>query len=42
MKNNYPELTISVTNKLLVDIIAFKEVFGGNIHFDKGQNGYYK
>ena len=42
MKNNYPQLTISVTNKLLVDIIAFKDVFGGNVYFDKGQNGYYK
>ena len=41
MKNNYPQLTISVTNKLLVDIIAFKDVFGGNIYFDKGKNGYY-
>ena len=42
MKNNYPQLTISVTNKLLVDVIAFKDVFGGNVYFDKGQNGYYK
>lgn len=42
MKNSYPQLTISVTNKLLVDVINFKETFGGNIYFDKGQNGYYK
>ena len=41
MKNNYPQLTISVTNKLLVDIVVFKDVFAGNIYFDKGQNGYY-
>jgi hypothetical protein len=42
MKNNYPQLTLSVTNKLLVDVIEFKNVFGGNVYFDKGQNGYYK
>ncbi len=42
IKNNHPQLTISVTNKLLVDVIAFKNVFGGNVYFDKGQNGYYK
>ena len=42
MKNNYPQLTISVTNKLLVDVILFKQVFAGNVYFDKGQNGYYK
>ena len=42
MKNDYPQLTIFVTNKLFVDVIAFKDVFGGNVYFDKGQNGYYK
>lgn len=42
IKNNYPQLTISVTNKLLVDVILFKNIFGGNVYFDKGQNGYYK
>ena len=42
IKNNQPQLTISVTNKLLVDVIIFKDVFGGNVYFDKGQNGYYK
>ena len=42
LKNNYPQMTISVTNKLLVDIITFKDVFGGNIYYDKGHNGYYK
>jgi ubiquinol-cytochrome c reductase cytochrome b subunit len=26
MKDNYPQLTISVTNKLLVDVSAFKDV----------------
>ena len=42
IKNNQPQLTISVTNKLLVDVISFKDIFGGNVYFDKGQNGYYK
>lgn len=46
IKNNQPQLTISVTNKLLVDVFfffnAFKDIFGGNVYFDKGQNGYYK
>ena len=42
MKDNYPQLTISVTNKLQVDVIAYKNTFGGNVYFDKGQNGYYK
>jgi ubiquinol-cytochrome c reductase cytochrome b subunit len=42
MKNSYPQLTISVTNKLQVDVINFKHIFGGNVYFDKSQNGYYK
>jgi hypothetical protein len=42
MKNSYPQLTISVTNKLQVDVINFKHIFGGNVFFDKSQNGYYK
>ena len=42
IKNDQPQLTISVTNKLSVDIIAFKNIFGGNVYFDKGRNGYYK
>jgi len=42
MKNNYPQLTISVANKLLVDVASFKKIFGGNVYFDKSQNGYYK
>lgn len=41
-KNGYPQLTISVTNKLKCDIEHFHKVFGGNVYFDKGQNGYYK
>jgi LAGLIDADG endonuclease len=39
--NNY-QLVISVTNKLLVDVIHYKDIFNGNIYFDKSQNGYYK
>lgn len=42
IKNKYPQLTISVTNKLLIDVINFKSIFKGNVYFDKGQNGYYK
>lgn len=42
IKNSIPQLTISVTNKLLVDVTPFKEILGGNIYFDKSQNGYYK
>ena len=42
IKNSIPQLTISVTNKLLVDVIAFKNILGGNVYFDKSQNGYYK
>lgn len=42
IKNNYPQLTISVTNKLHTDVISFKNIFNGNVYFDKGQNGYYK
>jgi ubiquinol-cytochrome c reductase cytochrome b subunit len=42
LKGKYPQLTLSVTNKLLVDVIHFKNHFGGEIYFDKSQNGYYK
>lgn len=42
IKNNSPQLTISVSNKLCCDIFIFKEIFGGNISFDIGHNGYYK
>lgn len=40
--SNHPQLTISVTNKYLQDVFPFKEILGGNIYFDKSQNGYYK
>jgi hypothetical protein len=37
-----PQLTISASNKLLTNISYFKEIFGGNIYFDKGGYGSYK
>lgn len=42
IKNNVPQLTISVTNKLLVDVQPYKDILGGNINYEKSQNGYYK
>lgn len=43
-KGNYqiPQLSISVTNKLIVDVIYFQKIFGGYIYYDQAQNGYYK
>lgn len=40
--SNNPQLTLSVTNKLYVDIVFFYNCFGGQVYFDKSQNGYYK
>jgi len=39
-----PQLTLSVTNKLYVDIVHFLNIFGVSIYFDKNvsHNGYYK
>jgi len=42
MKSGHPQLTISVSNKKLADLVIFKEKFGGNIYFDIGGNGTYK
>ena len=42
IKNEIPQLTISVSNKLWMDLNPFIENFGGNIYFDKGSNGSYK
>jgi ubiquinol-cytochrome c reductase cytochrome b subunit len=39
---NRPQLTLSVTNKLYIDVVHFMTYFGGAIYFDKAQNGYYK
>lgn len=41
-KNNRPQLTISVTNKLYIDIYHYLPILGGNIYYDRSQNGYYK
>lgn len=42
IKNAEPQLTIRITNKLMQDIQYYQNVFGGEIYFDSGQNGYYK
>lgn len=42
IKNGYPELSISVGNKYLVDIEDYEKIFGGKIYFDKGSHGSYK
>lgn len=42
IKNMHPQLTISVTNKQLVDVQSFMTILGGYIYFDNSQNGYYK
>lgn len=42
MKNNCPQLSIRVVNKLLQDVQYYKDVFGGNVYFDSAQNGYYQ
>lgn len=41
-QNNRPQLYISITNKYLKDIDFCKDILGGEIYFDKSQNGYYK
>ena len=41
-ENHNPQLTLSVTNKLFVDVNLFTAFFGGSVYFDKAQNGYYK
>ncbi len=42
IKAKYPQLTISVTNKLLIDVNTFKNIFKGNVNFDKAKNVFYK
>lgn len=37
----YPQITISVTQKDKSVPLAFREVFGGSLFFDKSQNGYW-
>jgi hypothetical protein len=40
---NKPQLTLSVTNTLYIDLVNFKNYLNGFIYFDnfKTQNGYY-
>lgn len=42
MKNEYPQLTISVTNKHEQNAKYFESVFGGKVYYDKGGYGSYK
>lgn len=42
MKNDVPQLSVRVVNKLLQDVKVYKTVFGGNIYYDSSQNGYYQ
>lgn len=42
LKANIPQLSVRVTNKLLQDVIYFKNNFGGYIYYDSSQNGYYQ
>lgn len=41
LKNNRPQLSIRVTNKMLQDVELFTLFFKGSIYFDQSQNGYY-
>jgi ubiquinol-cytochrome c reductase cytochrome b subunit len=41
-KNSYPQLTISISNKLKENINIFTEIFGGNIYFDNSGYGSFK
>lgn len=42
MKNNKPQLTVSVSNKLHTDLEMFVDLLGGYIYYDKGSGGSYK
>lgn len=42
IKEGYPQLTISVTNKLKENLQDFENYFSGKVYFDKGGYGYYK
>lgn len=42
IKNGYPQLTISVTNKLKENVQHFEKNFLGKVYFDKGGYGSYK
>jgi ubiquinol-cytochrome c reductase cytochrome b subunit len=40
IKKGWPQLTISVSNKKEIDLMPFKEVFGGFCRLDKASNTY--
>ncbi|CAH9130746.1 unnamed protein product [Cuscuta epithymum] len=42
MKNELPQLSIRVTSKLLQDVEPYKAIFGGDVYFDSGRNGFYE
>lgn len=42
IKDSHPQLIINVSNKYLLDIKPFQDLFNGNIHYDRSHNGYYK
>jgi len=42
IKDGYPQLTISVTNKLEENVKHFEKDFSGKVYFDKGGYGSYK
>jgi intein/homing endonuclease len=37
-----PQLTLSISNKLLIDVIHFQQIFGGSVYYDRSKNGYSK
>lgn len=42
MTTTIPQVTISVTNKLMQNVQYYQDIFGGAVYFDTAQNGYYK
>ncbi len=42
IKNKNPQLTVSVSNKYLLDVKPFQDLLGGNIYYDRSYNGCYK
>jgi ubiquinol-cytochrome c reductase cytochrome b subunit len=42
IKDSYPQLNINISNKYLLDIKPFQDLFKGNIYYDRSHNGYYK
>ena len=42
IKNKNPQLTVSVSNRYLLDVKPFQDLLGGNIYYDRSYNGCYK